>query len=202
MPTPGRWKDPDNEYRVLYFSDNHVGAYVETLQNLRPEAATYTRLAEKIDGGGYGDPPPDVRAMVVGKLKNRRSTIYYTSTDDHVADILAPSTKSALEVDPRVATLLSIRDIKTLKNGDMSAGDYKINNAISRVVYETEHAPGVPFCGICCPSAEIQDTKNYSLFETGRDTRACRATLVPHLTDLALDERAVLQAALEYLDLS
>jgi protein-disulfide isomerase-like protein with CxxC motif len=166
----------------------------------------YDRLAAVTDGGGYDDPLPDLRSAIFDQLKNRRSTIYLPGDSmDTVVDLLTPRTRSALESHPRVAAILNARNIRTLKNGDMSGGDYSLTNAISRAVYEaeregTEEPETLTFSGVRCPSAEaeISDTMNYSLFETGRDTNELRATLVPHLTLFALDEVAVLKAALKY----
>ena len=209
MPTPGRWKDPDDEYRVLYFSDAHVTAYVETLQNLRPNKETYELLEAVVDGGGYDDPMPDFIAAVLDKLKDLRSSVYITSSDDVVADVLAPKTKSILEACPRVSGILAdrfangVRDSARLKDGDMSAGDYALTNAISRAVYEvTDDGSGTAsFCGVRCPSAET-GSANYSIFETGRDTNICRATLVPHVTRLAVEETVLLREASAYFGIA
>jgi hypothetical protein len=160
-----------------------------------------------VDGGDYDDSLPDIHLTIRDCLKNRRSTVYITANPhDAVADLQAPATRSALEAHSRIAAILKLREIQTLKNGDMSGGDYTLTNAISRVVYEAERETTgdraiALFCGVCCPSAEIENTMNYSLFESGRDTNKTRATLVPHVTAFALDEKTALNEALSYLGL-
>ena len=183
QPQSGRWQDPNNEYRVLYFSDSKLGAYVETLQDLRPNGVTVSGVVGIINDGGYPDFDFDMKTAIVEKLHNRRfSTFIPGHPDDVVVDLEESPTRTHLESIPNIATILLRRGVTTLKNGDFSAGDYALTNAISRAIYEDV----ATFSGLRCRSAEERDATNYTIFETGHDTNVPRATLIEFRTELSL----------------
>ena len=73
---PGRWDDPDNEYRVLYTADDEVGAYVEVLQDMRPNAAAKRILRSVTENGAF---PSEPKLTFVALARERLRDRYFSS---------------------------------------------------------------------------------------------------------------------------
>jgi hypothetical protein len=193
---PGRWDDPQHEYRVLYTADSEIGAYVEVLQDLRPSPGAEKMLAAISDDGQFGEAIPGVVSAAYERLRQ-----YYFGAlipthphEDIIVDVAASESRTELE-----ARLKDDLGGRRLKIGDFSAYDYALTRRVSRCLYTAATTDDRRFAGLMSASAEHRGTSCFTYFETGRETNELRGRLTVHFTRQALDEDEHVRAAIAYL---
>jgi hypothetical protein len=183
----GRWDDTEEEYRVLYFSDSAVGAFVEVLQDLRQNGAALAALTDIEDDGGDGDDVPTDMNTVSERLQSRYlATLLPTNPDERVVAIDHGATRSYIES----------RGLGTaLKIGDFIGTSRALSRATSRVLFDYGAR------GICAPSAEHHPSLNLAAFETHSVSGRVRLNLTVMAADLALTLPDAVISAAQYLGL-
>lgn len=191
---PGRWSDPEGEYRVLYTADTEIGAYVEVLQDLRPRPEALDLLEEIEDDGAFGDALTSVEAAARERVRQYYFAALIPCSDDVIVNVAASSSRS--EVESRLADDLAGRRVKI---GDFSGGNYDFTRRVSRLIYTAMHDHDQQFAGVAATSAEHPPTHCFAYFETGRETDELRGRVAVHFVRQALDEESHLSAALAHL---
>lgn len=191
---PGRWADPEGEYRVLYTADSELGAYVEVLQDLRPRQAALDLVDAVRDDGEFGDILSSVEAAARERLRQYYFAALVPNADDLIVDLEHATSRT--EVEHRLADDLGGKRIKA---GDFSAGDYDFTRRVSRLVFISLTADDRPYAGVAARSAEHPPSHCYTYYETGRETDKLRGTVYPHFVRQALDEEPYVRAAIAYI---
>ncbi len=191
---PGRWADPDAQYRVLYTADSEVGAYVEVLQDLRPRVQAVDIVECIEDDGEFGETLFSVEEAARERLRQYLIASLMTNVEDRIVECESSATRSEIE-----GRLFDEFGERRLKTGDCSSGDYKLTRRVSRLIYTSLDAEGRQFAGVVAASAEHQPTKCFAYFETGRETNELRGNLHVAHARQALDEESSLIDALDYL---
>jgi RES domain len=191
---PGRWADPEGEYRVLYTADSELGAFVEVLQDLRPRQAALDLIEAIEDDGDFGDVLSSVEAAARERLRQYYFAALLPSPHDLVVDLEHAASRT--EIEHRLAEDLAGKRIKV---GDFSAGDYNFTRRVSRLVYTSLTTDKLPYAAVSARSAEHPPSHCYTYYETGRETDELRGTVYPHFVRQALDEHEHVREALAYI---
>jgi hypothetical protein len=181
--TRGRWDDTGDEYRVLYCSSTKVGAFVEVLQDLRPDASTRAILD---DIEGDDDRPEQSPVSVVADvLRNRRvSALLADQPEQRIVDVLAGASRSHIE---------SAFGIGPTKIGDYIGYDRSLSRASSRLLFDENQR------GLAAPSAEHDGSHTLAIFERHSTSGTLRVDLLPVETNLALTLGEEIKAAMSFL---
>ena len=192
---PGRWSDPEGEYRVLYTADSEVGAYVEVLQDLRPSGEAIELLNEIEDDGDFGDTLGTLEGAARERLREYHlgALIPGESDNDVIADVTAAASRT--EIDVRLSADLGRR----VKVGDFSGSDYDLTRRVSRLVYIARYGDELRFAGLSARSGEHAPSLCFAYFESGRETNELRGKLHVHFVRQALEEDDHVQTAIAYL---
>lgn len=191
---PGRWADPEGEYRVLYTADSEVGAYVEILQDLRPRADALDLLQSIDDDGQFGDVLGSVEAAARKRLQQYYFAALTPDPDDLIVDLEAPASRT--EIESGLADDLAGRRVKI---GDFSSRDYGFTRRVSRYVFMALADDGREYVGMAARSAEHPSTNCFTYFETGRETNALVGRIVPHAVYRALHQEDIVREALAFI---
>ena len=179
----GRWDDTGDEYRVLYCSSTKVGALVEVLQDLRPNAPTRA-LLDEIEGDD-DRPEPTMDSIVADQLRSRRlSVLVADQPDQRVVDIAAGPTRSHIE---------HALGIERTKIGDYIGGELKLTRKTSRLFFDENER------GLTAPSAEHRPSNTLAIFERHSTSGNLRVDLLGTETHLALTLGAEIASAVAYL---
>ena len=191
---PGRWADPEGEYRVLYTADSEIGAFVEVLQDLRPRQAALDLVDTIEDDGEFGDVLSSVEAAARERLRQYYFAALMPRADDLIVDLEHAASRT--EVEQRLADDLGGKRVKV---GDFSAGDYGFTRRVSRLAYTSLTNDDRPYAGVSARSAEHPPSHCYAYYETGRETEELRGTVYPHFVRQALDEDKHVREAIAYI---
>ena len=191
---PGRWSDPEAEYRVLYASDTEVGAYVEVLQDLRPHPSSLELLDAIEDDGHFGILLPTVESAARERLRQYHFAALIPREGDFIVDVASPASRT--EIETRMRDDLGGQRVKI---GDFNGGNRDFTRRVSRLVFTAAVDGDREAAGVAARSAEHEPTMCFAYFETGRETEELRGGLFLHFVRQALDEHNFLRAALAYI---
>jgi hypothetical protein len=185
----GRWDDTEEEFRVLYLSSTGLGAFIETLQDLRQNADAL-RLLSQIEGDD--EAPLETVTIVRDRLRNRYFADLIPSHPDELAiHFVHGATRTFLE--NHLANELSRRGIPHLKIGDVIGSDRSLSRRISRVLYDGGYN------GVRAPSAEHGLSETIAVFENHSVSGHLRISLVPSSVHLALERGDIAGEAMRFL---
>lgn len=188
LKAPGRWDDPNGEYRVLCTCNTPVGAYVEVLSRLKPHTPSYAAFRDFPEDSSSFPPDPEPTLEDAASEKLQR----------HYFAVIGPASDSDVLVDVSASRrdLETILAVSHLKLGDFTSSDYQIPQRTSRAVYDAAHEK---YCGLIAPSAEHKPSNTFNFFESGEETNTLRAHLRPLEITPALGHTALIKDAVDYI---
>jgi len=183
--SPGRFDDPNLEYRVHYSAETMAGAYIEVLASLRANVnamAAYSAIV------GDDELAPMERA-IVETLEPRSAALLCVPHQDDLVDIGHAQSRTKVE------TRLGVTGVK---DGDFRGSSYDLSRRASRAIYDDGER------GLTIGSSESSVDHRfscYSIFEEAPSAGTLRVRLVPRSVNAALNERIALDEATYYLGL-
>ncbi|MDB5071079.1 MAG: hypothetical protein JWM87_2190 [Candidatus Eremiobacteraeota bacterium] len=163
-----RWDDPQREFRSLYTASSSLGAFIETLQDLRPNLAFLASLNDLELEPGDELPPYE-----------KLDAAYF---DNLYACEIVVETQQAPFVDVLDMTLIAVaRDhlgdlatrlgMRAVDASAMLGPDREFTQAIAREIWLSGYA------GVTAPSVLGYPHTNWTAFETGFQTNSFRTEL-------------------------
>jgi RES domain len=154
---PGRWDDPDGQYRTIHCATSRVGAFLEALRDFRPSASEMAA----VDDSGEGDAFPP---RLVPRAWLRERVIGSAIVKGSFANVLGSTWVGYLnrELQGRFAEW-GIKEIdgSTLR----STATRAITQAASRLVYLASERSNPLFTGVRYESRFGNDIECWAIFE-------------------------------------
>ncbi len=181
-----RWDDPERQFRSLYMASSLVGAFIETLQDLRPNLAFLSGLRHI--------------ALEPGEVLPSYEELDPSYFDNRFACDIAVRTQSVPFVNVAHVEVISIaRDALASLAAELGIGSIdaaamlgsarELTQAVARMVWLAGYA------GVAAPSVLGQPHRNWTAFETGRETDAFRLEMTVVKSDpVGLDHPDLIDA--------
>ena len=159
-----RWDDPQRKFRSLYLADSDIGAMVEVLQDLMPHPATVQRARHLILEQGEASPP--VGAIDPEFFEDNYLCTLSAEVDGHFVDVLHAEVLKVMN--DQHGALLQHLGLPPITADTMNGYHTEITQAVARTVYDANYD------GITCMSKFGMPHVNWTIFETGFETRDLR----------------------------
>ena len=180
-----RWDDPDRVFRSLYTASSVQGAFLETLQELRPNLAFLAGLeAIQLEPG---EELPSYDTLDASYFENQYACDIVVETVLPFIEVLHTEIVSFAR--QRLAGLATHLRLPNVDASTILGPVREFTQALARTIWE----PG--YAGICAPSTLGLPYNNWTVFETGRETNVLRAELTVVKADpIALDHSDLVDA--------
>ena len=163
-----RWDDPQREFRSLYTASSLLGAFIETLQDLRPNLAFLAELANlELEPG---DELPSYRELDASYFDNLYACEIIVETQQApFADVLDMALITATR--DHFADLATRLAMRAIDASSMLGADREFTQAVAREIWLAGYA------GITAPSVLGYPHTNWTAFEAGLETGVFRVEL-------------------------
>jgi RES domain-containing protein len=163
-----RWDDPQREFRALYTASSPLGAFIEALQDLRPNLRFLAGLTDlELEPG---DELPPYRELDASYFDNLYACEIVVETQQTpFVDVLDITLISVIrEQYADLATRLGMRAVDA---SAMLGADREFTQAVAREIWVSGYA------GVTAPSVLGYPHTNWTAFEGGFQTNAFRVEL-------------------------
>lgn len=163
-----RWDDPRREFRSLYTASSSQGAFIETLQDLRPNLSFFAGLAAiELEPGEELPAYCELDASYFDNLY--ACEIAIQSQPIPFIDIVNVEVIGIMR--STFAGLATDLGLRAIDAATMLGPNRELTQAFARAVWE----PG--YAGIVSPCVLGHPYQNWTVFESGHETNAFRAEL-------------------------
>jgi RES domain len=181
-----RWDDPKREFRSLYTASSRNGAFIETLQDLRPNFSFLGGLDElELE-------PREERPSHYGLDASYFDNLYLC---DIAVQTQAVPFIDVLDADVigmmrnQLGNIATSLDLRTVDASTMLGPDREFTQAVARAIWEAGYA------GITSLSALGHPYQNWTVFESAHETSDFRAELtVVNAEPITLDNTFLIDA--------
>jgi RES domain len=163
-----RWDDPEREFRSLYTASSAQGAFIETLQDLRPNLSFLASLDElELEPG---EEVPSHRDLDASYFDNLYACDIAVRTQP--APFIDVFDISIIEImRGQLAGLATHLSIRTIDASTMLGPDRELTQAVAREIWTKGYA------GITSPSTLGHPHTNWTAFENEREANAFRVEM-------------------------
>jgi hypothetical protein len=160
-----RWDDPEREFRSLYTASSPVGAFIETLQDLRPKLEFLAGLRSvELEPG---EALPSYDELDASYFEN----LYACDVAVRIQRIPFVDVAHVEIVGIMRETLAHLAaplSMSRIDMGSMLGPDREFTQAVAREIWLKDYS------GIISPSVLGHPYQNWAVFESGRETNAFR----------------------------